>query len=67
MERSKLFGDATWRKATGSSDGNCVEVAMSGQVVGVRDSKAPAEGLLVCDAGEWRALVAGIRAGKFDL
>lgn len=67
MERSRLFDDATWRKATGSSDGNCVEVAMSGSAVGVRDSKAPADGVLVFDVAEWQALVAGIRSGKFDL
>ncbi|MGC5289238.1 DUF397 domain-containing protein [Micromonospora sp. DT231] len=52
--------NATWRKSrrSGSSGGNCVEVAdnLPG-VVGVRDSKDPAGPALTFGAASWRAFV----------
>ncbi|MEU7572348.1 DUF397 domain-containing protein [Micromonospora sp. NPDC049240] len=58
--------NATWRKSrrSGSSGGNCVEVAdnLAG-VVGVRDSKDPTGPALVFPATSWRAFVAEV-AGR---
>jgi hypothetical protein len=56
-----------WRKSSHSShNGNCVEVGRSQPgVVAVRDSKDPDGPALVFAADEWRAFVAGVRAGKF--
>ncbi|NYH42578.1 hypothetical protein HNR22_002305 [Micromonospora jinlongensis] len=55
--------NATWRKSrrSGSSGGNCVEVAdnLAG-VVGVRDSKDPAGPALIFGPTAWRAFVAQI-------
>ncbi|MFJ2081841.1 DUF397 domain-containing protein [Micromonospora chokoriensis] len=55
--------NAIWRKSrrSGSSGGNCVEVAdnLPG-VVGVRDSKDPAGPALTFDSGAWRAFVAQV-------
>ncbi|MBQ0981903.1 DUF397 domain-containing protein [Micromonospora zamorensis] len=55
--------NATWRKSrrSGSSGGNCVEVAdnLAG-VVGVRDSKDPAGPALIFGPTAWRAFVAQV-------
>ncbi|MET8549675.1 DUF397 domain-containing protein [Micromonospora zamorensis] len=55
--------NATWRKSrrSGSSGGNCVEVAdnLAG-VVGVRDSKDPAGPALTFGPAAWRAFVAQV-------
>ncbi|WP_431936396.1 DUF397 domain-containing protein [Micromonospora sp. RP3T] len=58
--------NATWRKSrrSGSSGGNCVEVADDlGGVVGVRDSKDPTGPALVFPAASWRVFVAEV-AGR---
>lgn len=50
-----------------SGNGECVAVARlpSGHVL-VKDTKEPAGPQLRFDASEWRAFVAGVRAGEFD-
>ncbi|OXM71704.1 DUF397 domain-containing protein [Amycolatopsis vastitatis] len=44
-----------WRKSSysGGNNGNCVEVALNTELVGVRDSKAPASGELAVPAEAW--------------
>lgn len=50
------------------SVGGCVAVGRSSDgAVLVRDTKAPEQQPLVFDAEEWRAFVAGVKAGEFDL
>ena len=57
-----------WRKSTYSGSGNnCVEVAAGGPGIAVRDSKAPGGPKLVFTPEEWRAFVAGVKAGEFGL
>ncbi|WP_026360682.1 DUF397 domain-containing protein [Amycolatopsis nigrescens] len=54
----------TWIKSSysgGDPEGNCVEVAFSGEAVAVRDSKNPAEGTLVLPPGSWRGFLGCIR------
>ena len=59
---------AAWFKSTRSSgNGNCVEVAIVDDAVGVRDSKDRSGPALVFTASEWRAFVAGAKNGEFDL
>jgi hypothetical protein len=59
---------ARWRKSSRSSgDGACVEVAETGDLIAVRDSKDPAGPNLVFTAPEWEAFTAGVRDGEFDL
>jgi hypothetical protein len=59
---------AAWFKSTRSSgNGNCVEVAIVDDAVGVRDSKDRSGPVLVFTASEWRAFVAGAKDGQFDL
>jgi hypothetical protein len=60
--------DAQWRKSSYSGNtGNCVEVAVTESVVGVRDSKDPDGPALIFTPDEWRIFTAGIRGGEFDL
>jgi hypothetical protein len=50
--------------ATGS---NCVEVGfLSGDTVGIRDTKDRGGSVLIFTANEWAAFLAGARAGEFD-
>lgn len=58
-----------WRKASRSSatGDNCVEVAGSPDVVGVRDSKNPSGPVIELTPQQWRNLTAGIRRSEFDL
>jgi Domain of unknown function (DUF397) len=60
----------TWRKAgySTSNGGNCVEVAVApSSAVAVRDSKGPDGPKLAFTPGDWRAFVAGVKDGEFDL
>jgi hypothetical protein len=54
------LGNAIWKKSTrsGTSGGNCVEVARNlPGVVAVRDSKAPAGPVLTVDPRAWAAFL----------
>jgi hypothetical protein len=59
--------DAAWRKSSysGGNEGgsNCVEVAGTGDLIAVRDSKNPGQGVLTFSAVQWRAFVATVQAG----
>jgi hypothetical protein len=57
---------AGWRKSSRCETGHCVEVAWRGGAVAIRNSTAPDQRILV-DAEAWRAFVAGLRAGEFDI
>jgi predicted secreted Zn-dependent protease len=58
----------TWRKSSYSSGGGeCVETAvLPDRRVAVRDSKHPADAVLIYAPAEWRAFIAGANAGEFD-
>jgi hypothetical protein len=60
---------AEWRKSSfsGGSDDNCLEVAFVGTSIATRDSKDPARSTQVYDRGEWKAFLAGVKAGEFDV
>jgi hypothetical protein len=54
-----------WRKSTYSSggDGNtCVEIAELPTRIAIRDSKAPARGMLCVPVSSFAAFVAGLKA-----
>jgi hypothetical protein len=46
---------------------DCVEVSSDDEGVGVRDSKNRTAPALRFTTAEWRAFVAGVKAGEFDL
>jgi len=68
------MGDAArsntvWRKSSrsGSTGGECVEVARKGPVNAVRDSKNPEGGFLALGLDAWTAMVSQIKQGAYDL
>lgn len=76
VRRSGLNQDGSWFKSSYSDGGGCcVEVKLDGGNIHVRDSKfrrdssnaAAPEPTLAYTPAEWRAFVAGVKAGEFDL
>jgi hypothetical protein len=59
---------AVWRKSSysGNATANCVSVAHTDQVTGVRDSKNPAIGPLVVAHLRWTTFLTAVKAGAFD-
>jgi hypothetical protein len=57
----------SWRRSTKCSANGCVEVAVEGDIVAVRDSKQSDGAVLLYDTDEWQAFIAGVKAGEFDL
>ncbi|MDB4873504.1 MAG: putative regulator [Gemmatimonadales bacterium] len=60
---------AVWRKSarSGSTGGECVEVARLGQYQAVRDSKAPHGGNLLIDSASWTVFITRVKRGDHDL
>jgi hypothetical protein len=57
-----------WRRSTKCASDSCIEVAISGDKVYLRNSKSEAAGAyLVFNAGEWRSFLAGARDSEFDI
>jgi hypothetical protein len=62
------FSNARWFKSSASgNNGACVEVAVIGEYVGVRNSKDPSKTPHVYTHAEWHAFLEGVKAGEFDL
>ncbi|MBV9846089.1 MAG: DUF397 domain-containing protein [Kutzneria sp.] len=61
------FATAVFRKASGSGDAGCVEVAFSGDVVGVRDSKRRDSDVLCFTTHGWDVFLLGVRNNEFEL
>lgn len=57
---------ANWRKSTRSDREECVEVALTPQAVGVRDTKNRAAGHFTVDAARWGAFLDVVKAGALD-
>lgn len=67
MQKPSSLEAAIWRKSNLSGDGNCVEVAaVSGEVVGVRDSKDAAGPILAFSPVAWTGFVSGLKTGQLD-
>jgi hypothetical protein len=58
---------AKWRKSSHSGNNGCVEVAQGDDKIAVRDSKDPSGPMLLFTPLEWRAFLAGVRDGEFDV
>lgn len=61
--------NTVWRKSSrsGSTGGECVEVARKGSVNAVRDSKNPEGGFIALERDVWAAMVSQIKLGAYDL
>ena len=55
-----------WRRSTKSGTGNCVEVAVVGGLVLIRDSANPDGGVLRLSPVAWSALLRDARTRDFD-
>lgn len=65
MERDS--GSMDWRKAQRSvNNGECVELARTGGMIAIRDSKNPAGPVLMYTHAEWHAFLDGAKKGEFD-
>jgi hypothetical protein len=57
-----------WRKSSASGTGNCVEVAVDGETVLLRDTKHGGAGaVLAFTEAEWQAFLIGVDAREFTL
>ncbi|WP_250003975.1 DUF397 domain-containing protein [Actinoplanes sp. M2I2] len=54
-----------WRRSSYCADKSCVEIAVSGDEVLLRDSKAPSRPPLRLDAAAWRQFTEDIKADHF--
>ena len=59
--------DMEWRKSSFSANHNCVEFRRVEGGVEVRNSKRPDEATIRYTASEWRAFIAGVKNGEFDI
>ncbi|ACU96256.1 DUF397 domain-containing protein [Saccharomonospora viridis] len=58
---------AGWVKSSFSNQHNCVEFRCVEGGVEVRNSKRPDEATIRYTDSEWKAFVAGVKAGEFDI
>ncbi|EHR63604.1 DUF397 domain-containing protein [Saccharomonospora cyanea] len=63
------FDPGNWRKSFASepNGGNCVEVNLADDKVGVRDTKLAESPVFVFRHSEWEAFLKAVKAGQFDL
>ncbi|MFI5959333.1 DUF397 domain-containing protein [Cryptosporangium sp. NPDC051539] len=61
------FANAVWRKSTRSNGtGQCVEVAVLGEAIAVRDSKNPEGHVLLLRPANWSRFLVNVKSGMFD-
>jgi Domain of unknown function (DUF397) len=62
-----VAAEIKWRVSSFCAAGECIAVAKlpTGEI-GMRDTKDRAGPVLRFNAAEWRAFIAGVRAGEFD-
>ena len=62
------FPEHLWFKSSRTVEHNqCVEVALTPEHVGVRDTKNRSDGHLTVTAGQWATFVDHVKAGDRDL
>lgn len=66
--RTDLVAPASaWKRSTFCGETSCVEIAITGDGIGVRDSKLATSPVLSFTRSEWDAFVLGVKNGEFDL
>ncbi|WP_192766428.1 DUF397 domain-containing protein [Plantactinospora soyae] len=64
-DRAGLNQSAWQRSSRCVTEHHCVEVASAAEVISLRNSRHPAEVLLL-PGSVWRNLIAGVKAGAFE-
>jgi len=59
-------GAESWRTATMSTGGDCVQVGSNAGQVLVRHSKHPGGPVIFYTRREWAAFIDGVKKGEFD-
>ncbi|GIH74693.1 DUF397 domain-containing protein [Planobispora longispora] len=55
-----------WHTSSHCNGGNCVQVAFTGDLIAVRDSKAPDNGTLTYSHSEWATFIWAVKQGEHD-
>jgi len=58
--------DLLWLRSSRCADRACVEVATDGELIYLRDAKAPEQAVLCLTRAGWEAFRDGVRRGDFD-
>jgi hypothetical protein len=61
------LSNSEWRRSSRCAADSCVEVALAGDHVALRDSKDRNGPVLEFESSEWAEFVAGAHNGDFDL
>jgi hypothetical protein len=60
--------NTTWRTSSRSAtQGECVEIAQTPTVTGIRDSKNPTGGRLILTTAQWTSFLGHVKNGELDL
>jgi len=62
----QMLDALVWKSARSCTGGNCVQVAVAGDVIALRDSKNQDGAVLIYSTDEWTAFVEGVKSGDFD-
>jgi hypothetical protein len=57
----------SWKKSTVSGGSACVEVAKTGEMILIRDSKDPSGSVLAFPGEEWGAFLVDTRAEQYNI
>lgn len=63
------LGNARWRKSTKSenSGGNCVSIALIGNLGAIRNTNTPDGGVVIVPRRELEAFIRAAKTGEYDL
>ena len=58
--------ELVWRKSTRSERYDCVEVALTSELVAVRDSKVRGGGYCAVSRRQWWTFLSALRGGRYE-
>ncbi|TDD49609.1 DUF397 domain-containing protein [Saccharopolyspora elongata] len=67
MSTAELAGARWITSSYSGGNGNCVEVAVGVERIGVRDTKDRAGGALIVSVLQWRSFIAAVKSAHYEL